>query len=293
MTTSHSTIANLDNGHVRVEYLLDAGPRISGIYLAGSNENQLARVDLRVPTPHGDYVFRGGHRLWYAPESFPRTYMPDNAPIIVHATSDGVRLEQSAERVFGIDKAIEIHLDANRASMTLVHILQNNSPAPIELAPWAITQLNLGGVAILPQQTTPLDEHGYLPNRHLALWSYTSWNDSRLNLSDRFISVQGDRGLPPCKIGCMNRQGWLAYWRERVLYIKEFTPQPDLPHYDFNCNAEIYCNNQFIELETCAPIVKLEPGQHVTHQEVWHWRAGVDEQEIKNNPDLIRSWLNQ
>jgi hypothetical protein len=291
MTTNHSTIANIDNGHVRVEYLLDAGPRISGIYLTGSDENQLAQVVLRVPTPYGDYVFRGGHRLWYAPESFPRTYMPDNNPIVVHPLTDGVRLEQSTEPVFGIDKAIEIHLDANRALLTLVHILKNNSALSIDLAPWAITQLNLGGVAILPQQTTPLDEYGYLPNRHLALWPYTRWNDARLNLSDRFISVQGKAELPPLKIGCFNRHGWLAYLRERVLFVKQFTPYPDLPHYDFNCNAEIYCNDQFIELETCAPIVKLEPGHQVTHQEVWHWRADVDEREIQNNFDSIHSWI--
>jgi hypothetical protein len=42
-----------------------------------------------------------------------------------------------------------------------------------------------------------------------------------------------------------------------------------MPHVDHGCNAESYCNDEFIELETLGPLVKLEPGQFVTHTETW------------------------
>jgi hypothetical protein len=61
---------------------------------------------------------------------------------------------------------------------------------------------------------------GLLPNRHLALWPYTRWRDDRLHLDDDLILVQGRAQLPPLKIGCFNRHGWIAYLRAGVLFVK-------------------------------------------------------------------------
>jgi hypothetical protein len=246
------------------------------LLLRGSEGNWLAETpQKKVATPHGDYFFRGGHRLWYAPERIPDTYQPDNDGLTVEELADGVCLRQPAEPHTGIRKSIAIHLDPCRAALTLTHRIENTGAQSIELAPWAITMLKLGGVAILPQPVGAVDEHGFLPNRHLVLWSYTRINDLRLELGDALIRVHARAQLPACKIGYLNQAGWIAYWRAGILFVKRFARHADQPHVDFNCNAEVYCNDEFIELETLAPLVRLSPGQSVTHDENWEFYSDV------------------
>ncbi len=266
----------LSNAHMRIEFLVDAGPRIVRLTLAGSTDNLLAELPtVQIETPQGICFLRGGHRLWYAPETFPRTYLPDNARVQIVELSDGVRLTQPRELETGLIKSIEMRLDATRAAVTLTHRLQNVGAQPIECAPWAITQLPLGGVAILPQTAGALDARGLLPNRNFSLWPYTRINDPRLEWRDEVVLVHARAQLPACKIGYFNHQGWIGYWRDQVFFVKRFTPQAQVAYPDFNCNAEVYCNDQFIELETLAPLTTLLPEQTATHTETWELYAGI------------------
>jgi hypothetical protein len=41
------------------------------------------------------------------------------------------------------------------------------------------------------------------------------------------------------------------------------------------CNVEVYCNEWCIELETLAPLCRLEPGQFATHVETWELYGGL------------------
>ena len=265
------------NQHLRLEFLREAGPRIVRLFFAGSNENLLAEVpNMKWPTPYGEYRIYGGHRLWHAPEAIPRSYIPDNDGLTVEDLAGGTRLRGPVEPAAGIRKSIAVHLHPDRAEVTLIHQLTNEGIWPIECAPWAITQMRLGGVAILPQPADKVDADGLLPNRRLALWPYTRWGDSRLSVNDDLILVHARAELPPMKIGYENRHGWIGYLREGVFFRKRFEPRIDQPHPDFGSNAEVYCNDQFIELETVAPLSRLEPGQSVTHVETWEVSAVPD-----------------
>lgn len=280
-------IRAIANSVMRVEFLAEAGPRIVRLFLRGSDENWLAELpDKRVKTPLGDYFFRGGHRLWYAPERMPVTYQPDNAGITVEAMADGVRLHQPPEPLTDIRKSIEIRLHASRASLTLTHRIENAGGQKIQLAPWAITMLPLGGVAILPQNTQTIDDDGLLPNRNLVLWPYTPINDARLELRDDAIRLYARAQLPPCKIGYWNRAGWLAYWRNEIVFVKRFAVNAEAWYPDFYCNAEVYCNDQFIELETLAPMRWLESRQMVEHIETWEFYSGI--QQIAQIQELMK-----
>jgi hypothetical protein len=155
------------------------------------------------------------------------------------------------------------------------HVLRNDGLWPVELAPWAITQLALGGVAVLPQTIGPIDAAGLLPNRHIVLWPFTQLGDRRLELHDDFCLVHGRAQLPPCKIGYMNRRGWVGYLHHDVFFVKRFYPQVAQPHPDFGCNAEVYVNNLFLELETIGSLRCLAPGQSVSHIEQWEIFTGV------------------
>jgi hypothetical protein len=182
---------------------------------------------------------------------------------------EGVRLRQPVEALTGIRKTMTVRLAPDRPVVTVDHELRNEGPWPVELAPWAITQLPLGGIAILPQTAGALDPTGLLPNRQLVLWPYTHLQDPRLHLGDDLLLLRAEPAVPPCKIGYLNRLGWAAYLHRGVLLVKRFSPRPEEPHADFGCNVETYCNDQFLELETLGPLARLAPGEAVSHTETW------------------------
>jgi hypothetical protein len=265
----------LENEFLQIEYRLDS-LRIIGLTPAGKT-NML--VDLSnlpaISTPYGDFHFRGGHRLWHAPEAMPRTYIPDT-PVTVTQIPEGVLLESQTEPGSGIRKQIEIQLSANQPCVTLTHSLTNDGMWSVELAPWAITQFRLGGTVILPMPVGNVDSAGLLHNRQFSLWPYSHIDDPRLELGDQFILFNANAVLPPFKIGYFNTSGWLAYWWDGILFRKTFEAQKTPTYPDNNCNAEMYCNDQFVELESLGPLTGLAPGASITHVEKWEVLEKID-----------------
>lgn len=265
----------LQNDFLHIEYLTNS-LRIMGLALKGGR-NILANLsdETPIPTPYGDFYFRGGHRLWHSPEAMPRTYIPDTGDLHITGLPGGVILETPTEPGIGIRKRIEIQLSPDKPEVTLTHTLVNEGLWPVELAPWCITQFRLGGVVILPMSVGNADPAGLLPNRQFSLWPYASINDPRLEMYDDFILYKGEP-KPPFKMGYFNPHGWMAYWIEDTLFRKTFEVHPDLSHPDNNSNSEIYCCPEFIELETLAPLTKLLPGRPVQHVEIWELHQGMD-----------------
>lgn len=273
----------LKNNFFELEYLTHS-LRISGITPHGKT-NLLADLSHQppVPTPYGDFYFRGGHRLWHAPEAMPRTYVPDTGEIKITNIPNGVVLETETEPGANIRKRIEIKLAVDTPSLTLTHTLFNDGLWTLELAPWAITQFRLGGIAILPMPTEKVDDAALLPNRQISFWTYTRLNDKRLSLRDEFSLFHAESSLPPFKMGYFNPHGWLAYYIDGVLFKKTFNASTLAPYPDNNCNAELFCNDEFVELESLGPLTKLEPGASVQHQETWEiLDANALPQDIQN-----------
>jgi hypothetical protein len=125
----------LSNGHLELNYLTDS-LRIIGLSVKGKT-NLFADLShlSAISTPFGDFHFRGGHRLWHAPESMPRTYAPDSGELSVTDLENGIILEAPTEPTTGIRKRIEIRLAADSPSLTLTHILVNEGLWAVELAP--------------------------------------------------------------------------------------------------------------------------------------------------------------
>jgi hypothetical protein len=265
--------AVLENEHIRVEYLTTAGPRIVGLSYHGS-PNLLADVhDIVWDTPNGKYYPHGGHRLWTSPEVPEVTYFPDDSGVQVQAQADSVELSWSNPEIC---KKLQIELELELPALRLMHTITNRTTRFLHLAPWAITMFQLGGSAILPQMAGNADRHGLLPNRLLALWPYTHIHDERLVLRDRCILLRAKASLPPVKVGYASTAGWLAYWREGLLFRKSFDLHPGATYPDFGCNTEVYCGDRFVELESLGPLVVLAPGGETQLAETWELYPNLD-----------------
>jgi hypothetical protein len=266
----------LDNGALALWLTRGLGPRIIGLALAGGESLFAVLPDDKVECPGaGIFSFRGGHRLWYAPEDLRRTYLPDDVPPNIQQVPAGLVVTQPVEAPTGIQKSMTITLPGADAHVQVTHRLHNRGPAPVDLAPWAITQLRPGGVALLPQATAPADEHGLLPNHHLVLWPYTRLDSPHVTWGDGYLAIEAAMPEGAFKVGFPNPAGWLAYAVDDCLFVKRATYQAGAEYFDRGSSSECYCNPRFLELETLGPRATLAPGQEVSHDETWTIQAGV------------------
>ncbi|MCL4875449.1 MAG: hypothetical protein KJ064_02270 [Anaerolineae bacterium] len=264
----------LKNEQVEIWAAKTMGPRILVLKAVGG-QNLLAEVpDIALDHPKGKLYLRGGHRLWHAPESRVRTYIPDDQPPEIHQTADSLHLIQAVETETGIQKAIKLTLDGN--GVKVEHFLTNHGLWPVTLAPWALTMLAPGGKAVFPETNRHADPDGLLPNRHLVLWPYAQFSDPRLKFTEYMMVVEVDPDNKKAfKFGYANTTGWQAYYQPylRTWFVKSQVHDRHAAYPDMGCSAECYCNGDFVEMETLGPIVQLEPGQTVTHTESWQvWK---------------------
>ena len=266
----------LENDALALWVTQSVGPRVIGLALQG-DANLLAELPDETLTCPGEgiYSLRGGHRLWYAPEDPQRTYLPDDAPVAVADTAEGMLVTQPVEAQTGIQKSLTISLPGRNARVVIDHTIYNRGRQPVELAAWAITQLRPGGVAVLPQATILADEHGLLPNRHIALWPYTPINSPHITWGDRYVFVEATVGDGALKIGFPNSVGWMGYALGDTFFVKHAAYRPDAAYFDRGSSSECYCNPRFLELETLGPRTTLAPGESVSHRETWAIYAGV------------------
>lgn len=259
-------VHRLSNARLWLDVLATGGPRIVRIGLAGSTRNLLAETPgLGWQTPHGRYELFGGHRLWFAPEDPDRVAIPDRHGLVLETVPGGVRLTGRAEPQTGLVRTMVVLLADEQVEVR--HELRNVADRPVELAPWAITQLPLDGMALLPQRPATA-EHRVHPDRALVLWPYTSWEDPRLRLRDGLLIVDARAG-PDLKIGYRNDDGWVGYLQDRTLLVRRFEPAVGQLLPDLGCNTEAYVGPRFVELELLGPLSVLPPGSTVAFVERW------------------------
>jgi hypothetical protein len=260
---------SISSPFLRLDFLTTIGPRLVRLIPAGRQVNLLAETpEAGWETSFGAYRVRGGHRLWAAPQHPLRTAIPDNGPIQITEFEDGVLLVQPLETHTGLSKAIEVRLNFKKPALTLTHAITNQGLWPVELSPWAITQLPLGGKHIVPQINNRPEQDPNQPDRLLTLWPYASWDDPRLKIGQEFLMLEARSGQGEFKLGTRNHAGWAGYLWQDFFLCKRFTPTV-APYPDGGSNTEIFINDQFTELETLGPLVRLDPGAAVVHIEEW------------------------
>jgi hypothetical protein len=264
-----SNCYSLWNETIEMTLTADVGPRVLRFGFIGQNElvefpDQLGR------TGGDEFRLYGGHRLWHAPESVPRTYYPDNAPVEVERIAEGVRLRPPVETTTGVQKEMEIRLSPTAPSVRILHRLFNRGAWPAELSAWALTAMAPGGTAVIPLPPRGRHPDDLRPSSLLAVWPYTDFSDPRWTLGRRYLLLRQDRQRPlPQKLGAAVPDGWVAHVRDGRLFVKSFVPVHGAAYPDFGSAAEVFADGAMLELETLGPITRVEPGGMVEHVERW------------------------
>jgi hypothetical protein len=277
----------LTNGRIRLVVTTEVGPRIIFCGFPGG-ENLFYEHPQQTGTRGGTtWKTYGGHRLWCSPEHEVDTYAPDNFPVEVEESTDLVRFTAPVERI-GVQKVIEISLPEDSPAAVVNHMIYNRSEAAITFAPWALSVMRAGGIAIIPHGIH--DPTRLLPTHPLALWGYTNMSDPRWTWGEKYILLRQDTSATgPQKVGCRNQYGWAAYAVNGELFVKRFDWQPEAAYPDFNCNFESYTNADLLEVETLGPLRRVEPGQAATHTEEWEIYNGIPTPRTEKDAEEIAS----
>ena len=278
----------VSNGAIELVVTGDVGPRIIRLgFVRGPN--LMAEFAGQMGTCGGkQWNIRGGHRLWLAPEVKPDTYEPDNTPIVIRPIAGGIKTVQPVGPISEIQKIMEIRMAGKQNAVVVTHRLINCSRKAVSLAPWALTVMAPGGMAIIPLPAKISHTKRLTHNQEWSLWGYTDFADGRWTLGSRYICFRQDGKRGPGKLGMAHREGWVAYQLGTTVFVKKFQRVEGAVYPDGGVNFETFSNEDMLEVETLGPLVTLKPGRSIKHVETWQLLKNVP--RIRTEADADR-WL--
>lgn len=254
------------------------GPRIVDV-VKDNSPSLLARLDPAVSTPRSGgppYIFRGGHRLWAAPEEPSVSYAPDEHACQIVASDEAVTVKAPPDSA-GLVKTLEIHRRSGLLQIT--HHLENTEESPQDLACWGISQFRLGGWAMLPSGGRRLSD-GLQADRAISVWPYTDLSDPRISWVNSGVEIKATAG-PRLKLGAGPEPRHLGYFIDGFLFTKTIEAAGDMSYVDKGAVGQVFVDESFCELESIGPLTTVLPGQSITTMEAW---------DIATCPDLITAW---
>jgi hypothetical protein len=261
----------VSNGEVDLVITSDIGPRVMRYGFVGGQNLFKVYPEGLGESGQPKWLSRGGHRLWAAPEDPVRTYIPDNGPVDIQIQGDTLIATEPVEQITNLEKRITIKMAAEGSAVELIHRLRNAGAAPVALAPWSLTMMAQGGMAIHgfpPRGQHPKDLN---PTNPLVMSAYTDLSDYRWRFTKKYLLLRQDpEATCAQKLGSWNRDTFGAYLLGSDLFIKRYRAAGSPADYpDFGCSFETFTNAKMLELETVGPMTTLAPGAAVEHVERW------------------------
>ena len=259
------------NGEVELIVTGDVGPRIIRFGFVGGQNLFKEYPDQLGKSGEEKFQLRGGDRVWKAPEDPIATWAPDNMPVEIQLTPTGLIAREPIEPLTKLQKEIEVSMMPSGTSVKVSHRITNHSLFLLEFAPWALTMMAQGGIAVSgfpPRGSHPANLEATNP---LVMWAYTNLADPRWKFTKKYLSLRQDPSNNEAqKIGLFNRDTWVAYILNGEAFVKRSKADSAKTYPDFGCSFETFTNNEFLEIETLGPMTKLAPGETV--EQIEHWR---------------------
>ena len=282
----------VSNGEVELIVTGDVGPRIIRFGFVGGQNLFKEFADQMGKTGEEKFQLRGGDRVWKAPEDPVATWAPDNVPVEITPTAAGLVARAPIEPLTNLQKEIEISMMPSGTGVKVSHRITNHSLFPLEFAPWALTMMAPGGIAVSgfpPRGRHPANLEASNP---LVMWAYTNLADPRWKFTKKYLTLRQDPSNAEAqKIGLFNRDTWAAYILKGEAFVKRSNADPAKTYPDFGCSFETFTNNEFLEIETLGPITKVEPSRTV--EQVEHWSLARNVSLIQQTDEAIDSLLSQ
>ena len=275
---NYGSCIKLSNGIIEAVVTIDIGPRIVYFGFVGKENIMNSAKDEFGETNNekfDNHFYKGatwrnygGHRLWVSPEKEPDTYYPDCKPVSYTITDNGVILTPDEQIENKRALQVELSMHDNEPVMDVTHVLKNTSDTVQDIAPWALSVCERGGVLIVPMNT---NNTGLLHNRVMSIWPYTDPQDKRLFLGKKYVTLIQDPQNEDCmKLGFDLNVGRAFYVLGNSVFEKKYYPNhPNGRYPDGGVSMETYNCGLFIEIETLGEQKQMQTGEEVSHKETW------------------------
>jgi hypothetical protein len=266
----------VSNGEAELIVTADVGPRVIRFGFVGGQNLFKEFTEQLGKAGEDAFQLRGGDRVWKAPEDPVATWAPDNSPVEISITPDGLVAKAPTELSTRLQKEIEVKMASSGAEVTVIHRLTNRSLFPLNYSVWALTMMAPGGVAVSgfpPRGRHPLNLEATNP---LVMWAYTNLADSRWVFTKKYLALKQDpNNAEAQKIGLFNSDTWGAYLLNGEVFLKRTQANPEDAYPDFGSSFETFTNSDFLELETLGPLKNVPPGKTAELVERWSLRRGI------------------
>ena len=265
------------NGEVELLVTADVGPRVMRYGFAGGQNMFKEFQEQLGKSGEKEWMPRGGHRIWIAPEDRKATYALDNGPVRIEIKGDTLIATQPVEPETGLEKQITVKLAAKGTGVEVTHRLRNTKKTAAEFAPWALTMMAQGGTGITgfpPRGTHP---EMLAPTNPLVMWAFSDLSDPRWRFTKKYMTLRQDpkNTGQPQKLGLFNADTWGAYLLGSDLFIKRTSADSKKTYTDMGCSFETFTNQDFLELETLGPMQKTPAGAVAIHTERWSLHRNI------------------
>jgi hypothetical protein len=266
----------VSNGEVELIVTGDVGPRVIRFGFVDGQNVFKEFPDQLGGSREEKFQLRGGDRVWKAPEDPVATWAPDNVPVEITITANGLIARAPVEPLTSLQKEIEVRMATSGTDVTVFHRVTNRSLFALEYSVWALTMMAPGGIAI-----TGFPPRGKHPEKleatnPLVMWAYTNLSDKRWVFTKKYMALKQDpRNSEAQKLGMFNPDTWGAYILNGEAFIKRAHANSGETYPDFGCSFETFTNNEFLEIETLGPLTKLPPGKTAEQAEHWSLHRGV------------------
>jgi len=264
----------LTNGQGRLVIVPAIGGRIMEYSLNGRNcifENP-AEYGKVYPQQNQIWYNYGGYKTWNSPADRwqPKGWPPDPAldygPANIEITgSDSLRIIGAPSLASGLLLIKDISLDA-KGEATLVQRIRNISSETSEWGVWDVTQVKTPCFVAFP-----INVKTHLPGG-LYYMIEGSEKSKQWTVEGGVCIVEYRREAG--KIGSDVSEGWMAYFHDRLAYIKRFPPLIEGALYpDNGTSAQVFTSGgkpDYIEMEILSPIFRLKPGEEASLTERWN-----------------------
>jgi hypothetical protein len=214
-----------------------------------------------------------GFQLDIGPE--PRK-LPAHAAIWsgAYAATQGkgsIRLTSEIDPALGIRVVKEVGIDPSNGALEIVGKMRNESGREVSYCFWDRTLVEGGGWCLLPTNPKSKFPAKWVLGKRTSTtpWEYDGQAPSHpdMKLLDGVLVVK--TGGPEQKVGTDTMDGWIAYARGKLLFVKYFPCYPAGKYTDNGLSLAHYFREGFSELEPISPEVTLRAGQEYVFPQAW------------------------
>ncbi|MDB6024841.1 MAG: hypothetical protein JWM68_1064 [Verrucomicrobiales bacterium] len=181
-----------------------------------------------------------------------------------------VKLMSDPDDVTGVEIDKEITLEPDTGELGLTQWIKNISTNDVSYCIWDRTLCKSGGFVFFRLNPESFYPSGWAihpefdASFHFEKGKYSS---PHIKNMDGVLVIEANG--KPTQIGADSRDGWIAYVRGDLLFVKYFQVFPKADYTDDANTIEIFFNEQVAELQLLSPEVALKPKQNYSFPEKW------------------------